>query len=188
MASDEQVELIAALYDEEKRLPTYSFLQGSIGKSYAFETAARYGIPERIVARAKEVYGEDKEKLNELIERSTALEREMRAKIRKIEDELSAVEKKKQHLEDQEFKLQESHRKAIATLENRYNAATKRAREALKAKESSEGRRLLNKAHQYKSLSPKEIKKEEPVLKEGIRSSTDPTRVNFFLFVGKMRP
>ncbi|MFT7880078.1 MAG: endonuclease MutS2 [Sulfurimonas sp.] len=170
MASDEQVELIAALYDEEKRMPTYTFLQGSIGKSYAFETAERYGIPERIVARAKEVYGEDKEKLNELIERSTALEREMREKIRKVDDELSAVKKKKAHLEDQELKLQESHRKAIATLENRYNAATKRAREALKAKESSEGRRLLNEAHKYKSFKPKEIKKEEKEpLKEGER-------------------
>ncbi|MGC9351248.1 MAG: endonuclease MutS2 [Sulfurovum sp.] len=168
MASDEQVELIAALYDEEKRMPTYTFLQGSIGKSYAFETAERYGIPERIVARAKEVYGEDKEKLNELIERSTALEREMREKIRKVDEDLAAVEKKKQHLEEQEFKLQESHRKAIATLENRYNAATKRAREAMKAKESSEGRRLLNEAHKYKSFKPKETKKEEKEpLKEG---------------------
>ncbi|UFH59602.1 endonuclease MutS2 [Sulfurovum mangrovi] len=168
MASDDQVELIAALYDEEKRLPTYTFLQGSIGKSYAFETAERYGIPERIVARAKEVYGEDKEKLNELIERSTALEREMREKIRKVDEELSAVEKKKQHLEDQEFKLRESHRKAVATLENRYNAATKRAREAMKAKESSEGRRLLNEAHKHKSFTPKEMKKEEKeALNEG---------------------
>ncbi len=45
MASDDEVELIAALYDEERRMPTYTFLQGSIGKSYAFETAQRYGVP-----------------------------------------------------------------------------------------------------------------------------------------------
>lgn len=170
MASDEQVELIAALYDEEKRLPTYTFLQGSIGKSYAFETAERYGIPERIVARAREVYGEDKEKLNDLIERSTALEREMREKIRRVEEELTAAEKKKHHLEELEFQLRESHRKAIATLENRYNAATKRAQEALKAKESSEGRRLLTEAHKHKSFTPKEVRTEEKEpLKEGDR-------------------
>ena len=30
MASDDGVELIAALYDEEHRVPTYTFLQGSI--------------------------------------------------------------------------------------------------------------------------------------------------------------
>jgi len=168
MASDDQVELIAALYDEERRLPTYTFLQGSIGKSYAFETAQRYGIPVAIVNRAKEVYGEDKENLNELIERSTSLEREMRLKIAKVNEELQAAEKLKQKLLDEEFKLQESHRKAIATLENRYNAATKKAREVLKVKESTEGRRLLNVAHQRKEFQQKELKLENEIpLKEG---------------------
>ena len=168
MASDDQVELIAALYDEERRVPTYTFLQGSIGKSYAFETAQRYGVPVAIVNKAKEVYGEDKENLNELIERSTTLEREMRLKIAKVDEELQAAEKQKQKLLDEEFKLQESHRKAIATLENRYNAATKKAREALKVKESTEGRRLLNVAHQRKEFQQKDVKlAEEAPLKEG---------------------
>ena len=168
MASDDEVELIAALYDEERRLPTYTFLQGSIGKSYAFETAQRYGVPVAIVNKAKVVYGEDKENLNELIERSTTLEREMRLKIAKVDEELKAVEKQKQKLLDEEHKLQESHRKAIATLENRYNAATKKAREALKVKESTEGRRLLNVAHQRKDFKQKEVEKVDEIpLKEG---------------------
>ena len=55
MASNENVELIAALYDEENQRPTYEFLQGTIGRSYAFETATRYGIPFSVVKRAKEV-------------------------------------------------------------------------------------------------------------------------------------
>ena len=168
MAANDEVELIAALYDEERRLPTYTFLQGSIGKSYAFETAQRYGVPLAIVNKAKEIYGEDKDNLNELIEKSTTLEREMRGKIAKIDDELASVEKKKMTLEDEEFKLQEQHRKAIATLENRYNAATKKAREALKVKESTEGRRLLNVAHQRKDFKQKELAKEDIApLKEG---------------------
>ena len=168
MASDDEVELIAALYDEERRMPTYTFLQGSIGKSYAFETAQRYGVPVAIVNKAKEVYGEDKENLNELIEKSTSLEREMRMKIAKIDEELKSVEKKKQTLDEEEFRLQESHRKAVATLENRYNAATKKAREALKVQESTEGRRLLNVAHQRKDFKQKEFHKvEEEPLKEG---------------------
>jgi DNA mismatch repair protein MutS2 len=168
MATDDEVELIAALYDEERRLPTYTFLQGSIGKSYAFETAQRYGVPVVIVNKAKVVYGEDKDNLNELIEKSTSLEREMRTKITKIDEELASVEKKKLNLEDEEFRLQEVHRKAVSTLENRYNAATKKAREALKAQESTEGRRLLNVAHQRKDFKQKELAKaEEEPLKEG---------------------
>jgi len=168
MASDDDVELVAALYDEERRVPTYTFLQGSIGKSYAFETAQRYGVPPAIVNEAKRVYGEDKENLNELIEKSTSLEREMRRKIAQVDSELKAVEKQKQKLVDEEVRLKEQHRKALATLENRYNAATKKAREALKAKESTEGRRLLNEAHKRKQVEVKEasLPQTEP-LKEG---------------------
>lgn len=167
MASDDEVELMAALYDEERRMPTYTFLKGSIGKSYAFETARRYGVPLSIVNKAKQVYGEDKEKLNELIEKSTTLEREMRLKIAKVDDELTFIERKKRQLQEDEIKLQESHRKTIATLENRYNAATKKAREVLKVKESTEGRRLLNVAHQRKDFKQKDIKKPEEIIKEG---------------------
>ena len=168
MASDDQVELIAALYDEERRVPTYTFLQGSIGKSYAFETAQRYGIPVGIVKKAKVVYGEDKDNLNELIEKSTSLERQMRQKIAKIDEELNAAEKQKEKLQDVELKLKEDHRKAIATLENRYNAATKKAREVLKVKESTEGRRLLNVAHKRKDFKQKEMALVDEVpLKEG---------------------
>ncbi|MDQ7085511.1 MAG: endonuclease MutS2 [Sulfurovum sp.] len=158
MATDKDVELIAALYDEARRLPTYTFLQGSIGKSYAFETAQRYGVPSRIVDKAKEVYGEDKENLNELIEKSTSLEREMRLKIAQIDTQLLAVEQGKRDLEESEKSLQEQHRKAIATLENRYNAATKKAQEALKVKESTEGRRLLTIAHKRKDFPSKALK------------------------------
>ncbi|MCB4751108.1 MAG: AAA family ATPase, partial [Sulfurovum sp.] len=139
MASSDDVELVAALYDEEQRVPTYTFLQGSIGKSYAFETAQRYGVPPAIIQEAKKVYGEDKENLNDLIERSTSLEREMRQKIGQVDHELKAIEKQKQKLLDEEASLKEQHRKTLATLENRYNAATKKAREVLKVKELGEG-------------------------------------------------
>ena len=162
MSTDEDVELIAALYDEANRRPTYTFLQGSIGKSYAFETAQRYGVPEYIVRKAKDVYGEDKENLNELIEKSTTLEREMRLKLEKIDMELKTVERKREELENIEATLNEQQRKAVATLENRYNAATKRALEAMKAKESTEGRRLLNDAHKQKKLSAHAKKVEQP--------------------------
>jgi len=171
MGADEDVELIAALYDEARRVPTYTFLQGSIGKSYAFETAERYGIPPSIVEQAKVIYGEDKENLSELIEKSTSLEREMRHKIAELDSQGEALERKKRHLEELEEKLSEKHRKELATLENRYNAATKRAREALKAKESTEGRRLLNEAHRFKEQTRKKkpVEQEKIPLKEGDR-------------------
>ena len=156
MAADEDVELVAALYDEEKRLPTYTFLQGSIGKSYAFETAERYGISALVVERAKEFYGEDKERLGELIEKSTTLEREMRQKIAQMDSLQEGLEKKERHLDGLEEEMREEQRKVLATLENRYNAATKRAQKALKTKDNSNGRRLLNEAYKHKQKAKKE--------------------------------
>jgi len=150
MGDDEDVELVAALYDEANRRPTYTFLQGSIGKSYAFETAERYGISPVVIERAREFYGEDKERLGELIERSSELERSMRHKIAELETQQKALEKKHAHLEHLEEQMKEEQRKRLATYENRYNAATKRAQQALKAKESTEGRRKLNEAHRHK--------------------------------------
>ncbi len=65
-SKDENVELVATLYDEKNERPTYRFLKGTIGKSYAFETAKRYGVPKNIIEEAKKVYGEDKDNLNHL--------------------------------------------------------------------------------------------------------------------------
>ncbi len=150
MGDDDEVELVAALYDEANRRPTYTFLQGSIGKSYAFETAERYGISPNVIERAREFYGKDKERLGELIERSSELERSLRARIADLERERESLQKKRNHLERLEEQMKEEQRKILATYENRYNAATKRAQQALKAKESAEGRRKLNEAHKHK--------------------------------------
>ena len=91
----------------------------------------------------------------------------MREKIAQIEAERKAVERQKLKLVEEEEKLKEQHRKALATLENRYNAATKKAREALKVKESAEGRRLLNEAHKRKSMPLKSPQTPAEPLKEG---------------------
>ena len=170
MATDDRVEMVAALYDEELRLPTYTFLQGSIGKSYAFETAQRYGISPAIVEKAREFFGEDKERLNELIEQSTTLEREMRLKLATLDSELKELDRKKRNIDTIEERLREEHRKELLTLENRYNAATKRAQKALKTKDSSDGRRLLNEAHKHKlQAKPKEPPKATQNLSIGDR-------------------
>ena len=172
MAGDEDVELVAALFDEERRLPTYTYLQGSIGKSYAFETAERYGIPVPVVQKARALYGEDRERLNELIESSTRLEREMRMKIASLEEESKELQRRYRALEETEEKMREEQRKILETLENRYNAATKRALAALKKVENAEARRLLNEAHRHKSRvrNKKSKEKSRPVeFKKGER-------------------
>ncbi|WP_456451120.1 endonuclease MutS2 [Hydrogenimonas sp.] len=147
MAGDGRVELVAAVYDEERQAPTYTFLQGIIGKSYAFETAERYGVPRNIVQKARIEYGEDKERLNELIERSSTLEKELRQKKEALEKEIEALERERARYKElndtMEAKLLEKKRE----LEAIYEQATKEARLALKQKDERAIHRQLNRAH-----------------------------------------
>lgn len=169
MASNENVELIAAIYDEKNQKPTYNFLQGTIGRSYAFETAERYGIPKNVIAHAKEVYGDDQDKLNELIERSSELEREYLIKIDILNNEIETHKKLNFNLKEQKENLDDHIYVEKSKLHKEYRDATTDAKEAIKAKISQESHRLLNKAHK----KVKEIKTEkvqEPIeLKIGDR-------------------
>ncbi|QKF81820.1 endonuclease MutS2 [Halarcobacter ebronensis] len=146
MAANENVELIAALYDEENRRPTYEFLQGTIGKSYAFETASRYGIPHNVIKKAKVVYGEDKDKLNELIERSSALEIEYKRKLEKLQNEIEEFERLSKNLKEQKENLDEFIFEEKSKLHREYKDARDEAKKAIKAK-IAEGHQHLNVAH-----------------------------------------
>lgn len=147
MASNDEVELIAALYDEANRVPTYDFMQGTIGKSYAFETALRYGIPNSVVKHAKEVYGDDQDKLNELIERSSDLEREYKLKIAKLDEQISEQVKLSKNLKEQKEAVDDHIYSEKSKLHKEYNDARDEAKKAIKAKISQESHQHLNVAH-----------------------------------------
>ncbi|WP_321467850.1 endonuclease MutS2 [Halarcobacter sp.] len=169
MAANDDVELIAALYDEENQKPTYDFLQGTIGKSYAFETASRYGIPHNVIKKAKVVYGEDKDKLNELIERSSALEIEYKKKIEKLEHEISEYERLNRNIKEQKESLDELIFEEKSKLHKEYKDARNEAKKAIKAK-IAEGHQHLNIAHEKaKSIKTQKVQEIEQDLKVGDR-------------------
>ena len=162
MADRDDVELMAAIYDEEQRKPTYEFMQGIIGKSYAFETASRYGISNTIVKEAKAVYGDNSEKLSLLIERGSQLERELKQKHQKVDEKLDALKKKELNLEEQKEKLFKELEEQRYALKRSYDVAISEAKTAAKAGDSQSIHRAMSKAN--KQL-PKE-KKEEQVQRE----------------------
>lgn len=169
MASNENVELIAALYDEANQRPTYDFLQGTIGRSYAFETAQRYGIPKNVITHAKEVYGNDQDKLNELIERSSDLEREYKLKLELLDKEISEHQRLNRNLKDQKENLDDHIYTEKSKLHKEYKDATKDARQAVKAKISKEAHQLLNQAHHKVKEIKTEKVQEEIAFKVGDR-------------------
>ncbi len=147
MADRDDVELMAAIYDEELRQPTYEFMQGIIGKSYAFETASRYGISHKIVQEAKQVYGDNSERLNLLIERGSQLERELKQKHKKVDKKLEELHKKELDLKEQKENLLKEVETEKSKLKTSYQIAIDEAKTAAKAGDTQAIHRAMNKAN-----------------------------------------
>ena len=156
MADRDDVELMAAIYDEEYRQPTYEFMHGIIGKSYAFETALRYGINNKIVNEAKRVYGDNSEKLSLLIERGSQLERELKQKHQKVDDKLEELRLKELGLKEQREKLHQELQEQKSALKRSYEVAISEAKNAAKAGDTGAIHRAMNKAN--KILPKEEVK------------------------------
>jgi len=155
MGVNPDVELVAAIYDEEKREPTYRFLQGTIGKSYAFETAERYGIPKTFVQEARKTYGEDAQKLNELIEKSANLEQQLLLKNEEMDRKLIEIENSKRRLKEAEDSFYRGVEVKKSQLESLYKGAISEAKESVKAKTIPDTHRHMTEAH--KQLPKKDM-------------------------------
>lgn len=181
MAGNKKVQLLAALFDEIRQMPTFSFLNGTIGKSYAFETALRYGIPKTLVKEATMLYGEDKEKLNALIENSSRLEMQLQDAIRETQETKNALEQKINRLKEQERYQQESFQKQQRLLESQYLEAINAAKKAIKEKSTQDIHRQLNIATKLLKNAqatnvPKNSTKEIPHFKIGAKIKYRNTR------------
>ena len=163
LATHPQVELLAAIYDEKSERPTYGFLKGTIGKSYAFETALRYGIPQGVISEARTLYGEDKEKLNDLIQKNIDLELQMRQTNEALNEKLHEVEKLKESLKGEKERVAVEFESAYSKLSKEFNEAIGEAKKAIKSTDPKESHRLLNTANALRRESQKVI---PPPIKE----------------------
>lgn len=164
MADRDDVELLAAIYDEERRVPTYEFLNGTIGKSYAFETALRYGINANIITKAKAVYGENHEKLNILIERGSEMERNLKRKNKEVDERLDSLKEQERLLKEGRENLRQELDSEKNRLRAQYDLAINEAKEAARGLDMAAIHRQLNKATALipKNPAPK-IAQPEPI-------------------------
>ncbi|ETD27151.1 Smr/MutS family protein [Helicobacter canis] len=153
MAKDPRIQLAAAMFDVEKSSATYTFLHGSIGKSYAFEIAQKFGIPKHIIARAKEHYGSDKERLNALIEHSSNLSLELESKAQELQKRIQKARNAKEAYSEKIYELEQAYKARERELESTYNKAL----QALKAQANTQKdiHRNLNQAHEILRHKPK---------------------------------
>jgi len=96
--STEGVENAAVEFDLETLSPTYRLIMGIPGGSNAFEIALRLGLPEEIIAEARELQDQDKLAVEDIIE-------ELNQERRKYENLNLELEKRRARLERREEKL-----------------------------------------------------------------------------------
>ncbi|PSM52000.1 DNA mismatch binding protein, MutS2 family [Campylobacter blaseri] len=157
LAKNSEVELVAALYDEEKGAPKFEFLKGVIGKSYAFETALRYGINPNFVNEAKKLYGEDKENLNEVISKAINLELELKEKLQETKVKEQKLNDLLNSLKNQKEKIEKEQKLLISKLEIEYYRAIEEAKKTINLKDVKDKQRSINRANELK----KQINKPE---------------------------
>lgn len=113
------VECASCEFDLKQLKPTYKILMGSVGNSNAFLISEKLGLDLDVIKRAKNILGEDKVKLNEILgelekkrveaEQNSAKTEELYMLARRTQEEVSKKEEKlkkeyEKILEDAKFK------------------------------------------------------------------------------------
>ena len=108
-----------------------------------------------MVEKAKQVYGDNSEKLSLLIERGSQLERELKQKHKQVDEKLASLEKKERLLKEHKEQLLQELEKEKQKLKKSYEDAINEAKKAARGGDVKEIHRAMNKAN--KKL-PKEQK------------------------------
>ena len=165
LSKNENVELLAALYDEKNSRPKYEFLAGIIGKSYAFETALRYSVPPSIVEAARKLGGG--ESFNEAITKAINLDLELKTKIKATDEKSAKLDSLIENLKEQKIAANDELKALRAKLEREFFYAISEAKKAINLKDTKEKQRSINKANELAKAIEKPQIAPAPVLKIG---------------------
>lgn len=160
MADNSNIELKAAMYDYKNAKPTFSFMDG-IGKSYALECAKQYGIPKEIIKKAKEIYGENANKLEKLIETSNSQITQNKAKELELQNLIAQNVEKEKKLDSMKIELENNFKTQSLELKRHYNEAIKELKmlakkgKNLESNITKEIHKTLNKSHKKQEMQPK---------------------------------
>lgn len=149
LSKNEEVQLLAALYDEEKASPSFSFLEGTIGKSYAFETALKYLNPS-LISEAKKLYKEDELELEELLNKNIALELELRKQLDKTKLKKQSLKELITSIKSQKEDFLKKYDEKSKSLDYEFYKAIKEAKNIIKLKDRKDQQRALNKANELR--------------------------------------
>lgn len=161
----EGVENASMEFDRERLAPTYRYLPGVPGSSYASEIADRVGLPESITSRARELVQSDRLRAEDLIRSLEERTAELDRRLAGIAEDRSRIEEQRSELESRLNRLQaerdrirsEAHAEADRILADA-NRAVERAIREIRESEAEKERTKQVRAQLEKEKERIEVK------------------------------
>ncbi|MEX0905470.1 MAG: endonuclease MutS2 [Balneolaceae bacterium] len=150
-------------FDQESLSPTYRFKKGIPGSSYAFEIADRMELPPSVMTRARDLLGEQRDKMGELLvnlekrmQESEEIHSEYQKKLTDVERREKVYLDRAQNFENKRKKILE---KAYKDAEEIMKGANRRIEEAVEkvVSEGREDREKIKEARRELHEAKKEI-------------------------------
>ena len=151
-------------FDQENLSPTYRFKKGIPGSSYAFEIADRMNLPQNLMKSARNLLGEQGDKMGDLLvnlekkmQESEEINLEYKKRLREVEKKEKVYRDKASSFENKRKKILE---KAYKDAEEIMKTANRRIEEAVEkiVSEGREDRDQIREARRDVQDAKKEIK------------------------------
>ena len=118
-ADHEDVLLSSVEFDMEQMRPTYHYIEGISGQSNAFEIARRYGLSEKILAKAKERKEAAKTEREETMEKLEASLMENHDIKKQLEEKLADVRKLQKQLSEEKHTFEKEKDKLLSEIKEK---------------------------------------------------------------------
>ncbi len=161
-ANDDRIQSAAMGYDPKTLSPTHKLLVGSPGTSAGLSMAERFGLPKRVIERAREAIAEHDEEVSNLIAG-------LQERITEFENKREELRISEQRLREREREIlreaEQNEKRKIAELEKRFQYALREAQQANdqalrqateKVEQAAAGRRALQNAERALARTQRE--------------------------------
>jgi DNA mismatch repair protein MutS2 len=161
-AAREEIVSAAMGFDDHTLSPTHRLLVGVPGQSAGLAMAARLGLPEDVIARARTALAEREQEAGKFLERLRRSVEDQEERERKFRVEEQRLRERERDLERE---AEQREKKKIAELERRFQHALREAQDAnqraleealAKVEKASEGKRALVNAQRMASRTQRE--------------------------------